>query len=61
MNLLPAVLGKQVLLLLGFHELFSAITGKQLTSESVNIQIDYTERTIGVLKYTIRYLLGFIT
>ena len=61
MNLLPAVLGKQVLLSLGFHELFSAIIGKQLTSESVNIQIDYTERTIGVLKYTIRYLLGFIT
>ena len=49
LNLLPAVLGKQVLLSLEFHELFSAIIGKQLTSESSNIQIDYTERTTAAL------------
>ena len=55
LNLLPAVLGKQVLLSLEFQELFSAIIGKQLTSESINIQINYSERTREILNIIIRY------
>ena len=54
LNFLPAELGKQVLLSLEFQEVFSGVIGKQLTSESINIHIDYTERILEILKFIIR-------